>query len=164
METIFLSIGTNLGNRMENLRTAMKLIRAGGGILVDSVSGVYRTDPVGLKSQPDFYNICVNGRTQNSPDELLAGLKKIEFEMGRVKQEKWGPRIIDIDILFYSNIIIKTEALTIPHPEIASRRFVLEPLSEIAPFHVYPGREITIKELLIKGIFTENAVLTGEKL
>ena len=163
MEKIFLSVGTNLGNRMENLRTALKLI-GGCGVLVDAVSGVYRTEPVGLKSQSDFYNICVSGFTENGPDELLAVLKKIEFEMGRVKQEKWGPRIIDIDILFYSNIIINTGSLTIPHPEIASRRFVLEPLSEIAPQHMHPGREITIKELLIKGIFTENAVLTGEKL
>jgi 2-amino-4-hydroxy-6-hydroxymethyldihydropteridine diphosphokinase len=163
MEQVFLSIGTNLGNKMANIRTALKLI-ADRYLEITSVSGVYRTEPVGLKTQPDFYNICVKGLTGKGPAELLDGLKKTELEMGRIKQEKWGPRIIDIDILFYSNIIIKNEVLTIPHPEITSRRFVLEPLSEIAPLFVYPGRDITIKELLSKGVFTENAVRTGEQL
>jgi 2-amino-4-hydroxy-6-hydroxymethyldihydropteridine diphosphokinase len=163
METIYLSLGTNMGNKAGNLKTAIRLI-SGLPVVIEQISSIYSTEPVGLKTQPDFYNICVRGSTQMTPFALLEAVKKIELEMGRVKQEKWGPRIIDIDILFYSNIIINHEVLTIPHPEIASRKFVLEPLSEIAPLFVHPGRGITIKELLTDGVFTENAVRTGEAI
>jgi 2-amino-4-hydroxy-6-hydroxymethyldihydropteridine diphosphokinase len=163
METIYLSLGTNMGNKPGNLKTALRLI-SGLPVVIEQISSIYATEPVGLKTQPDFYNICVRGSTAMTPFALLEAVKKIELEMGRVKQEKWGPRIIDIDILFYSNIIINHEVLTIPHPEIASRRFVLEPLFEIAPLFVHPGRGITIKELLTGGVFTESAVRTGESI
>jgi 2-amino-4-hydroxy-6-hydroxymethyldihydropteridine diphosphokinase len=158
---VYLGLGTNIGNKLENLRTAIKLLTA-LPLKLQAVSGVYKTEPVGLKTQPDFYNICISVETLLSPDELLDKIKGIEREMGRIKADKWGPRIIDIDILFYSNIIISSEKLIIPHHEIKERRFVLEPLSEIAGEIIHPALNISVKELLKTGNFNEKVERIGE--
>lgn len=161
MNGIFLSLGTNIGNKQGNIKTALELLRQ-KGIKIIKQSGIYLTEPVGVKNQPDFYNLCVEIETQESPGNLLASLKRIELEMGRIKEGHWGPRIIDIDILFYSNIIINSPGLVIPHPEITRRKFVLEPLSEIAGEFNHPVNGLSIIQLLNKGNFTETTARLGE--
>jgi 2-amino-4-hydroxy-6-hydroxymethyldihydropteridine diphosphokinase len=158
---ICLCLGSNVGNKKDHLVTALRLL-GNAGVRITAVSGLYETEPVGLKAQPDFYNVCATAETSLDPQQLLEKIKAIELEMGRVKADKWGPRIIDIDILFYSNIIISTEKLRIPHPEITQRRFVLEPLSEIAGDFLDPASKKTIKELLKTGDFNETVARIGE--
>jgi 2-amino-4-hydroxy-6-hydroxymethyldihydropteridine diphosphokinase len=161
VNTVYLSIGTNIGNLTENLKTCLFLLEK-AGIKAMRLSGVYMTEPVGVKNQPDFNNICLETVSDMPPESMLLSLKAIEFEMGRIKGGHWGPRIIDIDILFYSNIIINSPALKIPHPEIANRRFVLEPLSELASEFKHPVLGMTIIELLNKGNFSEKCNRIGE--
>jgi len=111
-------------------------------------SSLYKTEPVGGKDQPWFVNCVVEVRTVLKPRLLLSELKKIESDMGRQPAEKWGPRVIDLDILFYGQEIIREDDLTIPHPELHKRRFVLEPLNEIAPYIIHPVFGISVKGLL----------------
>jgi 2-amino-4-hydroxy-6-hydroxymethyldihydropteridine diphosphokinase len=111
-------------------------------------SSLYKTEPVGLEDQPWFVNCAVEIRTSLRPRPLLEILKKIESYMGRTGTIKWGPRIIDLDILLYGQEIISEEGLTIPHPEMHKRRFVLQPLFEIAPYEIHPVYGISIKGLL----------------
>ena len=163
MARVFLSLGTNIGNKKENLRTALRLLEE-NGVKAAHLSGLYATEPVGVKNQPDFLNLCVETELDMAPEKLLSVIKKIELAMGRIREGHWGPRIIDIDILFYSNIIIKSPGLVIPHPEISVRKFVLEPLSEIAGDLVHPVNKLTVKELLNKGDFKESTQRIGEFL
>jgi 2-amino-4-hydroxy-6-hydroxymethyldihydropteridine diphosphokinase len=154
MSKIYLCLGSNLGDRKLNIKKAFDgLITC--GIKVSAQSSVYETEPVGFKIQPLFYNICVEADTDIEPVPLLRILQEVESKTGRKKGEKWGPRIIDIDILFYNNIIIYSPELVIPHPEIQNRKFVLAPMSEIAGGLIHPGYNITINEMLEKGNFTE---------
>ena len=161
MDGIFLSLGTNIGNKQENIKTALDLLRQ-KDIKIIKKSGIYLTEPVGVKNQPDFYNLCVEIETHESPESLLASLKSVELKMGRIKEGHWGPRIIDIDILFYSNIIINSPGLIVPHPEITRRKFVLEPLSEIAGEFKHPVNGLSIIQLLNNGNFTETTARLGE--
>lgn len=139
---IFLLLGSNLGNRLQNLSDARNKI---GGIVASS--SVYMTGAWGNTTQPDFLNQAIQIETQLNPDELLSRLLMIEIEMGRVRIEKWGPRVIDIDILFYNDVIVNTKSLTLPHPEIQNRRFALAPLAEITDL-THPIFEKTIRQLL----------------
>lgn len=121
-----------------------------GGFCLERLSSWYITEPVGYKEQEWFVNGVVEGSTRLGPWELLQGLNKIESEMGRVRHLKWGPRILDLDLLFYGNQIINTPELTIPHPELHKRRFVLVPLCELTPELRHPVLGVTVTELLAR--------------
>lgn len=142
---VFLSVGSNLGDRQGNLRAAL------GGLGPDvrtlAVSSLYETAPVGVTDQPAFLNLTVMADTVLTPDDLLTHLKSIEREVGRTKTYRWGPRIVDIDIIFYGDVALQTPSLTIPHPEMTGRAFVLIPLREIAPDFVHPVLKRTVRDL-----------------
>lgn len=146
MPSIWLSLGTNVGDRAQNLERALWALRAVG--TVTAVSPVYETKPWGRVEQPDFLNMCAAALTDLAPLPLLTTLKIIERELGREPGLHWGPRLIDIDILFYNDLIYQDQQLTIPHPLIAERAFVLVPLADIAPNLVHPMTNQTITELL----------------
>lgn len=147
MALVYLSIGSNLDKREENCLMAIDLLEE-RGIIVMAKSSLYETEPWGVKDQPYFINMAVAVETDLSPDELLRVVKEIEKDMGRTETYKWGPRIIDIDILLYNDLVYETSNLKIPHPFMHERDFVLRPLSEIAPDKVHPVLKRTIRELL----------------
>jgi 2-amino-4-hydroxy-6-hydroxymethyldihydropteridine diphosphokinase len=146
-KNIFLLLGSNVGNSYDNLRTATKHIQTDAGVIIKQ-SSIYRTKAWGKIDQPDFLNQVIQIETNLSPEDLLISVLEIEKKMGRVRNEKWGPRIIDIDILFYNQIVINLPQLIIPHPEIAARRFTLSPLAELSPDFSHPLLNKTIDELL----------------
>jgi 2-amino-4-hydroxy-6-hydroxymethyldihydropteridine diphosphokinase len=126
----------------------MRRLAQAEGVRVLRKSSLYRTEPVGLEDQPWFVNCAVEIRTALRPRPLLEVLKGIESEMGRADSARWGPRVIDLDILLYGQELVSEEGLTIPHPEMHKRRFVLQPLFDIAPFEIHPVYGISIKGLL----------------
>jgi len=145
----YLLLGTNLGNRTENLSKATAAIRMFLG-RIEQQSHVYETEPWGKPHQPTFYNQAIQITTPCSPLETLHLIKQVEFLLGRDNQEKWAPRIIDIDILFFDNLSIESPLLTIPHKHIADRKFTLEPLKEIAGDFLHPVLDKTITELYLE--------------
>lgn len=146
MAVVFLALGANLGDREKNLHEA--IARVAPFVDITSTSSIYETEPVGVREQPWFLNLVVRGTTTLSPVELLRRVKKIEIEMGRSEGIRFGPRPIDIDILFYDRLIELSPALTIPHPRLHERAFVLIPLAEIAPDFVHPRFRLRIRDLL----------------
>lgn len=130
-QPVYLSLGSNLGDRLANLRAAIAALPPGVSGL--QASRVYETPPWGYEEQPAFLNQVVYGETELAPEELLSYVKAIERRMGRRKTRRYGPRIIDIDILLYANRVVNRRSLKIPHPHIAERAFVLVPLVELAP-------------------------------
>ncbi|MDD5712771.1 MAG: 2-amino-4-hydroxy-6-hydroxymethyldihydropteridine diphosphokinase [Smithellaceae bacterium] len=144
----FVGVGSNLGDGAANCRQAMDLLSLAQGGRVIRAASLYRTEPVGLREQPWFINTVAEVRTTLSARGLLSALKKIEEKMGREEAVKWGPRIIDLDILLYGQEVIEEEGLIIPHPEMHKRRFVLEPLNEIASYVIHPAFGISVKGLL----------------
>ncbi len=149
MPKIYIGIGSNLGNREENCRKAVEGLHE-HGIKVLKSSSMIETAPWGIEEQPKFINMAVEAETRLVPGELLKILKEIESGLGRRPAERWGPRIIDLDVLFYDDLVMKTTDLEIPHPGIKDREFVLKPLVEIAPDLVHPVFRKTIKELLLR--------------
>lgn len=137
MDGIYLLLGTNLGDRISNLADCRNAIANRIGE-VPVVSSIYETAPWGVKKQSAFLNQVIEIETTIAPDKLLTQLLAIEKIMGRVRREKWGTRIIDIDILYYHDQIINTKRLTVPHPEIQNRHFTLAPLVEIIPEVIHP--------------------------
>ena len=147
MSTAYLLIGGNLGNRKENLSKAIELINEQCGTLTTS-SSVYETAAWGMTEQPSFLNQVLRISTSLTARQLMRKILKIEKMMGRVRKEKLGPRVIDIDILFFENEIHDHPFLKIPHPELQNRRFVLVPLAELNPELQHPVLKKTIAELL----------------
>jgi len=144
-ELAYLSLGSNIGDRAGNLNTAIHRLRAFGEVV--AVSSFYETEPVELTAQPWFLNCAVTLETEKTPKQLLAGILEIEQQLGRRRGQPKGPRIIDIDVLLFGNSIVDDPSLTIPHPAMHERRFVLEPLVEIAPDACHPIFKRTIREL-----------------
>ena len=142
---VYLSLGSNLGDPAANLNAAIAGLRALGNVA--AVSSFYETEPIELAAQPWFLNCTVKLDTEKMPKQLMSGILDLEQEMGRRRQQKKGPRIIDIDILLFGSSIIETKGLTIPHPAMHQRRFVLEPLAEIAPEVRHPVFKRTVREL-----------------
>jgi 2-amino-4-hydroxy-6-hydroxymethyldihydropteridine diphosphokinase len=132
-------LGSNIGDKPENIKKALALIEALGIARLSAVSRIYRTPPWGVLDQGDFANACAIGETTLSPYELLAAVKKIEADMGREPSRRWGPRLIDVDILFLGDHTLDDPELTLPHKELFGRGFVLLPLAEIAPGLVLDG-------------------------
>jgi 2-amino-4-hydroxy-6-hydroxymethyldihydropteridine diphosphokinase len=141
----YLSLGSNVGDRAANLQAAIARMSSLGEVV--AVSSFYETEPVGFAAQPWFLNCAVKLDTKKTPEQLLAGILSLEQEMGRLRVLKNGPRTIDIDILLVGDSVIKTEGLSIPHPAMHERRFVLEPLAEIAPEVEHPVLKRSIREL-----------------
>jgi 2-amino-4-hydroxy-6-hydroxymethyldihydropteridine diphosphokinase len=141
----YLSLGSNLGNRESHLRDAERRLGAIGRIA--AVSSFYETEPVEITAQPWFLNCAVALETALTPQELMTAILRIEKDMGRQRLQKKGPRLIDIDILLFGNVVLDSEEVAIPHPAMHERRFVLEPLLEIAPEALHPVLNKTIREL-----------------
>ncbi|HEX4425635.1 MAG TPA: 2-amino-4-hydroxy-6-hydroxymethyldihydropteridine diphosphokinase [Terriglobales bacterium] len=141
----YLSLGSNLGDRAANLKSAIDRLRDFGEVV--AVSSFYETEPVEVIAQPWFLNCVVKLDTEKTPEQLLAGILAIEQEMGRERKQKKGPRTIDLDILLFGNSIVELPGLTVPHPAMHERRFVLEPLAEIAPEVRHPVLKKSILEL-----------------
>ena len=146
--TAYIGIGSNVGDPLENCRQAIHLLANQEAVTLSRSSSFYETPPFGNIDQDNFVNAVARISTSLSPQNLLAVLLKLEVGMGRVRKEKWGPRIIDLDILFFDALVLKEEGLEIPHPGIAERQFVLEPLNEIAPGFIHPVLRKTAASLL----------------
>ncbi|CCH56082.1 2-amino-4-hydroxy-6-hydroxymethyldihydropteridinepyrophosphokinase [Fibrisoma limi BUZ 3] len=147
MPTTYLLLGANLGDRVATLRRAVDLIAERVGTVAQQ-SAVYETAPWGVTDQPTFLNQVIAVQIDVSPEETLTRTQAIEQELGRVRHEKWGARLIDIDILYYDQLVLHTDTLTVPHPYLHERRFTLVPLADIAPDFAHPVFHKTTTELL----------------
>jgi len=139
-KTAFVGIGSNLGDREDNLRRAVELLSAEDGVEVTGVSEIRETEPVGPIEQGPFLNGALRVETDLGPGELLEVLLAVEQHLGRVREERWGPRTIDLDLLLYGDEALDEPGLTVPHPRLHERRFALEPLADLAPSLEIPGR------------------------
>ena len=146
MVTVYIGLGSNLGDRKQNLVQALELLSK--HMVVEQVSSIYETEPVGYEEQPLFLNAVCRISTELNPKRLLQLAKEIEIKLGRTPGLPNAPRPIDIDILFYGDEILSSKELTVPHPRLVERAFVLMPLAEIVPDLVHPGSGKAIKQLL----------------
>jgi 2-amino-4-hydroxy-6-hydroxymethyldihydropteridine diphosphokinase len=147
MKTIFLSLGSNVGNREQNIAHAIEAM-ALRGVQIRRESSLYATEPVDLPTQSWFLNCVVEAQTELMPRQLLHALQELELDLGRRRLVRRGPRVVDIDILLYGSSVVRTPELEVPHPRMANRRFVLVPLRELAPSLRHPTLKKTIAELL----------------
>jgi 2-amino-4-hydroxy-6-hydroxymethyldihydropteridine diphosphokinase len=148
MGRIFIGLGSNIGDRAKYLRRALSELENLHQTTVKKYSSVYETEPVGVKDQPKFLNMVAELDSKLRPDDLVREMKEIEHRVGRTLHEHWGPREIDLDLLYYGGEMLNETALQVPHPEISNRRFVLLPLKEIAAEFQDPLRHLSIEELL----------------
>ena len=144
-KTVYLSLGSNLGDREANLSTAITKLAEFGNVIV--VSSFYETEPVDVPAQPWFLNCAVKFETEKMPRQLMSAILSLEQSMGRQRRQSKGPRTIDIDVLLFGSSVIELPSLTVPHPRMHQRRFVLEPLAEIAPEARHPVFKRTMREL-----------------
>ena len=144
---IFLGIGSNVGDSQAHLQECIERLIHIPGLIVNTISSIYETEPVGMKNQENFLNAAVEIEYKNNPYKLLIDVKALERSMGRWEVARWGPRIIDVDIIYFGSVIINSPDLTIPHMEIGNRQFVLTPLEEIASDFHCPVTKLTIAEL-----------------
>lgn len=149
MSLAYLGFGSNIGNCDKNIARAISILRTQYKIQFLQISSIISTKPYGLTDQPDFKNCVAKIQTDLSPIALLDACLSTEILMKRVRKIKWGPRNIDVDILFFDNLILSSTTLTIPHPEITKREFVLTSLNEIAPNLIHPNCKISINKLLM---------------
>ncbi|MDO6354009.1 2-amino-4-hydroxy-6-hydroxymethyldihydropteridine diphosphokinase [Caloramator sp. CAR-1] len=147
MNIAYIAFGTNVGNREENINVALKMMED-RGLKIIKTSKIYVTEPYGYKDQPEFLNGAVVVETSLSCRELLNVLLNIEKDMGRVRHFKWGPRNIDLDIIFYNDEVIDEPDLKVPHPDMQNRDFVLKPLCDLNPNFVHPVFKKAVKTLL----------------
>jgi len=150
MGRVLVSMGSNIGNRLGFLQKAVDALSTSAGFKVKTASPVYETEPVGKKNQREFLNAAVEMESLLSPDSVLVNLKQIERSVGRTPSQRWGPREIDLDLIYIGNLVFKSPSLVLPHPEVAVRRFVLTPLADIAPDFVDPLRNCTLREMLLQ--------------
>lgn len=148
MNNVYIGIGSNLGDRLQHLRSSLNRIKAHPKVNLIAVSSIYETAPIGGPPQDPFLNGTCAVKTSLRPAALLGLLLDTEERMGRIRRERWGPRVIDLDLLLYGEWMLKTPTLEIPHPRLAERSFVLVPLAEIAPAAPVPGTGRTVQELL----------------
>ena len=154
-KTVYLGLGSNMGAKITNIKNAVEAIGAIEGIRVIKISSLYATEPWGKKDQAGFINAAVEIVTSLTPGQLLERLQEIEIKMGRQRSEKWGPRIIDIDILLFGDEVLESRKLTVPHPHMRNRLFVLIPLEEINSAIRFPDDGMDIKEVLARVIDRE---------
>ncbi len=147
MTTIYIGIGANLGDREGNCLKALEELEK-RGIKVTKKSSRYETEPWGVKDQPRFINMAVEADTDLTPEEVLRVIKEIENYLGRRETLRLGPRVVDLDILLYDELVVDEPELRIPHPHMHKREFVLKPLSEIAPEVIHPLLKKTVREML----------------
>lgn len=159
---VYIGIGSNLGDSFPQCNLAIREMTADPASRVIEVSPFYRTEPMGKKDQNWFVNAVAALETSRSPRDLLGFLQGIEREMGRERKEKWGPRIIDLDILFYADWVVREEGLAIPHPRLQERRFVLAPLNDIAPELRHPVLNKSVAKILAELPEGEKVVLLRE--
>lgn len=148
MEKAYIALGSNMGNRLEYLKQALAMLSAEKKITLQAVSAVYETVPVGGPKQSSYLNACSALLTDFTPVLLLRKLLETEDLIGRVRKERWGPRVIDLDLLIYSRVMMNTPLLELPHPRLAWRDFVLVPLADIAPDLFIPGQGLTVREII----------------
>jgi 2-amino-4-hydroxy-6-hydroxymethyldihydropteridine diphosphokinase len=164
---VYLSLGSNLGDRARTLRAALALLEA-PDLHIHQVSSIYETEPLEFRRQPWFLNLVVEAETGLLPKQLLTRVQRIEFELGRRRLRRSGPRAIDIDILFYGGTVMNTPDLKVPHPRLGQRRFVLEPLAELAPELRHPATGLTAAEMLYatrgSAVHRQEVVATGAAL
>jgi 2-amino-4-hydroxy-6-hydroxymethyldihydropteridine diphosphokinase len=167
LSTAYISIGSNLGDRLGYIREAIGRLEQSHEIEICQASSVYETEPVGRKEQPRFLNMVLQLRTSLDPLNLLEHLLGIEDQMGRKRDQAWGPRNIDLDLLLYDDVVINSDGLTLPHPRMHQRGFVLVPLAEIAPKVVHPllkkSAERLLGELSTDSVQTEGRLPVSEK-
>lgn len=148
MTPVIFSLGSNQGDKADTIAAALDLLHASEGLRLTEASRYYRTAPWGVTDQDWFVNVCARGYTAFSPQALLTLTQSVEKQLGRVKTDRWGPRVIDIDILFYGDATITEPDLTIPHKSILERAFVLIPLQDVAPCQIVS--DLTIDDALAK--------------
>ena len=146
MAIVYFGLGSNIGDRLANLEAAMDALA--GIARIEARSRVYETEPMHLADQPNFLNMAVRARTDLEPLALLLAVKALEETLGRVETVRWGPRLIDIDILLYGDSVVDEDQLTIPHPRLAERRFALAPLADVGAGACHPLARRTVAELL----------------
>lgn len=146
MAIAHIGIGSNIGDKQAHCLRAIEALKE-HRVTIKKISSFYETEPWGVKDQPSFINAALEAETFFSPLELLAVIKEIEKGLGRTETIKWGPRVIDLDMLFYDDLVLRTDAIEIPHPQLRKRGFVLVPLNEIAPMKRDPVSGKTVFEL-----------------
>jgi len=149
VQKVYLSAGSNLGDRLANLRQGISHLQK-AGMTITRISSYFETEPIGFLDQPWFLNMALELETSFTPHQLMACCTRIEKQQGRVRNFPNGPRTLDLDILLYEDLVIADPLLVIPHPGMAERRFVLQPLAQIAPDQVHPTLKMTIRSLLDK--------------
>jgi len=158
-QTVYIALGTNLGERLANLRKAIESMPPKITVLAES--HVYETPPWGFEDQPAFLNLVVKAETELEPEPLLKYLKQLEVELGREQNFRWGPRLIDLDILFYDDLVLDSPPLVIPHPRLHERAFVLVPLADVAPDLIHPVFQRSVSDLLAE-VDTQGITRSGD--